>query len=77
MTIKTTPEDSDDTLSAQWQDVIGDSTGQVTFNVGPLEAGEYWLDIKKWITGPPASMRSSVIAPLPIKIVQSVTTRTS
>jgi hypothetical protein len=77
MTIKIQPEDSDDTQSAQWQNVIGDATGKITFNVGPLSAGTYWLDVKKWITGPPASMRSTVVPPFQIKIIQSVTTRTS
>jgi hypothetical protein len=76
MTIKTEPEDSDDTLAAQWQNVIGDTTGKITFNVGPLSAGTYWLDIKKWLTGPPASMRTTILSPQQIKIIQSVTTRT-
>jgi len=77
MTIKTVPEDSDDTQGVQWQNVVGDATGKVTFNVGPLEAGTYWLDIKKWTTGQGSTTRNTVIAPFEIKIIQSVTTRTA
>ena len=77
MTIKTVPEDSDDTQGVQWQNVIGDATGKVTFNVGPLAAGTYWLDVKKWTTGQGPTTRSTVIEPFEIKIIQSVTTRTA
>jgi len=77
MTIKTVPQDSDDTKAVQWQNVIGDATGKATFNVGPLPAGTYWLDVKKWTTGQGPTTRNTVISPLEIKVIQSVTTRTA
>jgi len=76
MTIKTIPDDTTDSTEAiQWQNVIGDTTGIVTFNVGPLSAGTYWLDVKKWLTSQTPTMRSTVIPPVQIKILQSVTSR--
>jgi hypothetical protein len=76
MTIKDTPEDSpDQTEAAQWQDINGDATGIITFSIGPLSAGVYWLDVKKWLTGATPSMRTTVIGPVQLKIIQSVTTR--
>jgi hypothetical protein len=76
MTVKAEPEDSNDlTTALLWQDVVGDATGIVTFNVGPLAAGTYWLDVKKWLTGQTPTMRQTVIPPVQIKIIQSVTSR--
>jgi hypothetical protein len=76
MTIKNQPIDSDDiTESVQYQNVTGDTTGIINFVIGPLPAGTYWMDVKKWLTGPPTSMRTTILAPLQLKIVQSVTTR--
>jgi hypothetical protein len=76
MTVKNQADDQNDlTTSVQHQDIAGDATGIITFSVGPLPAGTYWMDVKKWITGPPASMRTTVLAPFQIKLIQSVTAR--
>ena len=74
LTVKTEPEDSDDTLAAFHQDVTGDATGKVSFSITPLLAGTYWLDIKMH-QGSPTGPRTTVIPPLQMKVVQSVTTR--
>jgi hypothetical protein len=76
MTVKNQPDDQNDTTeSVQYQNVTGDATGIINFSVGPLPAGTYWMDVKKWITGPPTSMRTTVLAPFQIKLIQSVTSR--
>jgi hypothetical protein len=75
LTVKLNPEDSNDTTEAiQWQNLNGDTTGVIAFSVGPFEAGTYWMDVKTWTTGSTGS-RSTVIPPLQLRIIQSVTTR--
>jgi hypothetical protein len=74
LTVKTEPEDSDDTLAAFHQDMPGDATGKISFSVSPLEAGTYWLDVKMW-TGTTSGPRTTVIPPLQFNVIQSVTTR--
>src|ERR1700747_871201 len=70
LTVKTEPEDSDDTLAAFMQDIVGDSTGKVAFVISPLEAGTYWMDVKIWTTGATPSDRQTVIPTMQMKIIQ-------
>ena|SRR5215510_387167 len=77
ITVKTLPADSDDTQASFMQSIFGDSTGKITFQVRGLSAGTYWMDVKIWTTGATPSDRQTIIPPLEMKILQSVTTRTT
>jgi hypothetical protein len=71
LTVKPQPEDSDDHQAPFMQDVTGDSTGLVNFIITSLPAGTYWMDIKMLTSG----QRTTIIPPVQMKLIQSVTTR--
>src|SRR4029077_6185836 len=77
LTVKTEPEDRDDTLEAFHANIVGDTTGKIAFVISPLPAGIYWMDVKIWTTGATPSDRQTVIPSLQMKVIQSVTTRTA
>lgn len=71
VTVKTQPGNDPDTDAAFFYDVSGDTTGAINFLLGPFVAGDYWLDVKLW-TG---ATRSTILAPVQMHILQSVTSR--
>lgn len=73
-TVKSFPEDSLDTQAQFHQDIVGDTTGIIAFQIGPLSAGDWWLDVKMW-NGTTPPVRTTVISPVQMHIIQSVTTR--
>lgn len=81
VTVKPLPEDTPigetvDTEAEFKQDLPGDTTGVFNFLIGPLTVGDHWLDIKMWQTvGGVNSNRTTIVAPVQMHIVQSVTTR--
>jgi hypothetical protein len=77
LTVKVEPIDSDDTQGSFWENLTGDTTGKVVFNIKGLAAGTYWMDVKIWSTGLTPSDRQTIIPPLQMKVIQSVTTRTA
>ena len=77
LTVKLEPADSDDTQAPFWQNLSGDVTGKFTFNIAGLAAGNYWMDLKIWTTNLIPNDRQTIIAPLQMKVIQSVTTRTA
>lgn len=73
-TVKLTPNDDPDVQQSVWmQSVAGDTTGVIQFYIGPLDEGDYWLDIKMWNS---TNVRSTVLAPVQMHVIQSVTART-
>jgi hypothetical protein len=73
-TVKLAPGNDPDSDAVFTQTVVGDTTGIINFSIGPLNAGDYWMDVKLWRVGPPAT-RTTVLAPLQMHILQSVTSR--
>lgn len=72
-TVKLEPGDDPDTDALFSQDIAGDTTGIIQFYIGPLDEGDYWLDVKMWNS---TNLRSTVLAPLQMHVIQSVTART-
>jgi hypothetical protein len=78
LTVKDEPTDSNDVTQARfYQNIFGDTTGQVVFAIRGLGAGLYWMDVKIWTTSAVPSDRQTVIPPVQMKIIQSVTTRST
>lgn len=74
MTIKIAPSDEPDTTGVYMKDIVGDATGKITFYIGPLSVGSYWLDVKMWqING--SQLRTTIIQPTKFSVIQSVTSR--
>lgn len=72
-TVKPDPDDNPDTQATWMHSVTGDATGIIQFYIAPMTAGDYWLDVKMWNgTG----LRTTVLAPLQMHLIQSVTART-
>jgi len=76
ITVKTQPNDTDDAQAKYAHDVIGDATGVINFQIIPLTAGNYYLDIKSWITGQTPPQRTTIIGTTQFSVQQSVTART-
>lgn len=73
-TVKLQPDNQPDATEALFQqDIAGDATGVIQFYIGPLMAGNYYLDVKMWNS---SNQRTTVLAPLQMHIQQSVTART-
>lgn len=75
LTVKTQPSNTDDAQGIYSQDVVGDATGIINFQITPLNAGNYYLDIKNWITGQTPPQRTTIIGTTQFTILQSVTAR--
>lgn len=75
-TVKLQPDDQPDTTDALWMaSVAGDATGVIQFYIGPLDDGDYWFDVKMWQTTGGNQIRTAVLAPLQMHLIQSVTAR--
>jgi hypothetical protein len=72
VTVKIAPDtDLTDAKAVFEKDIPGDTTGTITYQMGPFNYGTYWLDVKSW-SGP---QRSNVLSPTEFKVQQSVTNR--
>lgn len=63
----------DDSDAVFQHDIAGDTTGKFTFYVGPLDAGDYWIDVKMWS----GTARTTVLTPVQMHVLQGVTVRTT
>ena len=79
VTVKPDPlgADTDDTKAVFQQDLVGDATGIFNFMIGPLIAGNFWLDVKQWNTAATPVTRTTVIPSFQFKVIQSTTVRTA
>jgi hypothetical protein len=75
LTVKKLPDTQPDETAEFVQNVNGDSTGVINFMITGLSAGSHWMDVKKWVTT--SGTRSTVIPPIEMKVMQSVTSRLS